>query len=107
MDISASLVHMSAVEKAGLTTLSEGQVVEYNLVEDRSRTQAENLKVLATPKRWEFTRYNATNGLQSRRLDDQQRLTEDQSHRFVRSTQPVRQHAHDLERKGRLPGYEE
>ena len=44
-------VHMSAVEKAGLTTLSEGQVVEYNLVEDRSRTQAENLKVLATPKR--------------------------------------------------------
>jgi cold shock protein len=44
-------VHMSAVEKAGLTTLSDGQVVEYNLVEHRGRTHAENLKVLATPKR--------------------------------------------------------
>jgi cold shock protein len=44
-------VHMSALEKAGLTTLSEGQVVEYNLVEHRGRTHAENLKVLATPKR--------------------------------------------------------
>jgi CspA family cold shock protein len=44
-------VHMSAVENAGLTTLSEGQVVEYTLVEHRGRTQAENLKLLATPKR--------------------------------------------------------
>jgi cold shock protein len=44
-------VHMSAVEKAGLTTLSEGQVVEYTLVEHRGRTQAENLKLLATPNR--------------------------------------------------------
>jgi CspA family cold shock protein len=42
---------MSAVEKAGLATLSEGQVVEYNLVEHCGRTYAENLKVLATPKR--------------------------------------------------------
>jgi CspA family cold shock protein len=39
-------VQMSAVEKA-----SEGQVVEYNLVEHRGRTHAENLRVLATPKR--------------------------------------------------------
>ncbi len=44
-------VHISAVERAGLTTLSEGQVVEYNLVENRGRFSAENLKVIATPKR--------------------------------------------------------
>jgi cold shock protein len=44
-------VHMSAVEKAGLTTLSEGQVIEYTLVEHRGRTQAENLKLLATQNR--------------------------------------------------------
>jgi cold shock protein len=44
-------VHMSAAGKAGSTTLSEGQVVEYTLVENRGRTQAENLKLLATPKR--------------------------------------------------------
>ncbi len=38
-------VHISAVERAGLHTLNEGQVVEYELVTNRGRTSAENLKV--------------------------------------------------------------
>jgi CspA family cold shock protein len=38
-------VHISAVERAGLTTLNENQVVEYDLVENRGKTSAENLRV--------------------------------------------------------------
>ena len=38
-------VHISAVERAGLSTLNDGQVVEYELVENRGKTSAENLKV--------------------------------------------------------------
>jgi len=38
-------VHISAVERAGLSTLNENQVVEYELVENRGRASAENLKV--------------------------------------------------------------
>ena len=38
-------VHISAVERAGLSTLNEGQIVEYELVENRGKTSAENLKV--------------------------------------------------------------
>jgi CspA family cold shock protein len=38
-------VHISAVERAGLNTLNEGQVVQYELVENRGKTSAENLKV--------------------------------------------------------------
>ena len=38
-------VHISAVERAGLRTLNEGQEVEYELVSNRGRTSAENLKV--------------------------------------------------------------
>jgi CspA family cold shock protein len=38
-------VHISAVERAGLTTLNEGQTVEYELVTNRGKTSAENLKV--------------------------------------------------------------
>ncbi len=38
-------VHISAVEKAGLTSLNEGQVVEYEEVANRGKTSAENLKV--------------------------------------------------------------
>jgi cold shock protein len=38
-------VHISAVEKAGLTSLNEGQNVEYELVTNRGKTSAENLKV--------------------------------------------------------------
>jgi cold shock protein len=38
-------VHISAVEKAGLTSLNEGQTVEYEEVANRGKTSAENLKV--------------------------------------------------------------
>jgi cold shock protein len=38
-------VHISAVERAGLSTLSEGQTVEYEEVANRGKTSAENLKV--------------------------------------------------------------
>jgi CspA family cold shock protein len=38
-------VHISAVERAGLSTLNEGQVVEYEIVENRGKQSAENLKV--------------------------------------------------------------
>jgi cold shock protein len=38
-------VHISAVERAGLTSLNEGQAVEYEVVENRGKTSAENLKV--------------------------------------------------------------
>jgi CspA family cold shock protein len=39
-------VHISAVERAGLSNLNEGQQVEYELVTGRNgKTSAENLKV--------------------------------------------------------------
>jgi cold shock protein len=38
-------VHISAVERAGLSNLNEGQVVEYEEVANRGKTSAENLKV--------------------------------------------------------------
>jgi cold shock protein len=38
-------VHISAVEKAGLPGLNEGQVLEYEEVSNRGKTSAENLKV--------------------------------------------------------------
>ena len=37
-------VHISAVEKAGLSGLNEGQVVEYEEVANRGKTSAENLR---------------------------------------------------------------
>lgn len=38
-------VHVSAVERAGLSTLNEGQQVEYEIVSNRGKSSAENLKV--------------------------------------------------------------
>jgi CspA family cold shock protein len=38
-------VHISAVERAGLSSLNEGQVVEYEIVSNRGKTSAENLKI--------------------------------------------------------------
>jgi CspA family cold shock protein len=38
-------VHISAVEKAGLSTLNEGQTVEYEIVSDRGKESAGNLMV--------------------------------------------------------------
>ncbi len=39
-------VHISAVEKAGMRTLNEGQKVEFELQENRGRTAAANLRVI-------------------------------------------------------------
>jgi cold shock protein len=38
-------VHISAVERAGLSTLNEGQVVEFEEVANKGKTSAENLKI--------------------------------------------------------------
>ena len=38
-------VHISAVERAGLRTLNEGQHLEYEIEENRGKTSAVNLKV--------------------------------------------------------------
>jgi CspA family cold shock protein len=38
-------VHISAVERAGKSTLNEGQTVEYEVVVNRGKESADNLKV--------------------------------------------------------------
>jgi len=38
-------VHISAVERAGLSTLNEGQRVEYEIISDHGKQSAGNLKV--------------------------------------------------------------
>ena len=38
-------VHISAVERAGLRSLNEGQAIEFELVSNRGKTAAENLRV--------------------------------------------------------------
>ena len=38
-------VHISAVERAGLSGLNEGQKITYELAENRGRTFADNLQV--------------------------------------------------------------
>ena len=38
-------VHISAVEKAGLSTLNAGQQFDYEIVSDRGKESAGNLKV--------------------------------------------------------------
>jgi CspA family cold shock protein len=38
-------VHISAVERAGLSTLNEGQIVQYEVTSNRGKESAENLKV--------------------------------------------------------------
>jgi CspA family cold shock protein len=40
-------VHISALEKAGLRSLDEGQKVSYELVTDKGKTSAGNLKLAA------------------------------------------------------------
>ena len=37
-------VHISAVERAGLSSLNEGQVIEYEVVSNRGKQSAENIK---------------------------------------------------------------
>jgi cold shock protein len=38
-------VHISAVERAGLSGLNEGQNVEYEVISNKGKASAENLKV--------------------------------------------------------------
>ena len=38
-------VHISAVERAGLSTLNEGQKLDYEITSNRGKELAENLKV--------------------------------------------------------------
>jgi cold shock protein len=38
-------VHISAVERAGLMSLNEGQTIQYEVVSNRGKESAENLKV--------------------------------------------------------------
>ena len=38
-------VHISAVERAGLSSLNEGQRVEFEIVSNKGKSSAENLKV--------------------------------------------------------------
>lgn len=38
-------IHISAVERAGLTTLNEGQKVSYELATNKGKTSAVNLKI--------------------------------------------------------------
>ena len=38
-------VHISAVERAGLSTLNENQQVEFEIISDRGKQSAGNLKV--------------------------------------------------------------
>ena len=39
-------VHISAVERAGLSSLNEGQVVEYEEVSNRGKTSAEKVNLI-------------------------------------------------------------
>jgi CspA family cold shock protein len=39
-------VHVSAVESSGMGTLTEGQRVSYDLVDERGKTAASNLKAV-------------------------------------------------------------
>ena len=38
-------VHISAVERVGLSSLNEGQTIEYEIVSNRGKQSAENIKV--------------------------------------------------------------
>ena len=38
-------VHISAVERAGLSSLNEGQTIEYEIVSNRGKQSAESIKV--------------------------------------------------------------
>jgi CspA family cold shock protein len=38
-------VHISAVERAGLITLNEGQQVEFEIINNHGKSSAENIKV--------------------------------------------------------------
>jgi cold shock protein len=39
-------VYISVVERAGLSSLNEGHAIEFDVVENRGKSVAENLKIL-------------------------------------------------------------
>jgi cold shock protein len=39
-------IHISAVERAGMSTLNEGQKISFDVVANRGKESAENIKVL-------------------------------------------------------------
>ncbi len=41
-------VHISAVEQAGLSSLNDGQKVEFEVVKDKGKQSAANLKLVST-----------------------------------------------------------
>jgi CspA family cold shock protein len=44
---SDAFVHISALERAGIKTLNEGQKVSYELATEKGKTSAVNIKLLA------------------------------------------------------------
>ena len=40
-------IHISTVQKAGLTTLNEGQRISYELANQRGKTAADNIQLIA------------------------------------------------------------
>ena len=63
-------VHISAVERAGLSGLNEGQAIEYEEVSDRGKTSAGNLKgsALIAPQVRVLNREVALKPAEARRL---------------------------------------
>ncbi|MEN9660009.1 MAG: hypothetical protein RL571_3474 [Pseudomonadota bacterium] len=39
-------VHISAVQKAGLFSLDQGQVIKYDIVENKGKQSAENIEIV-------------------------------------------------------------
>jgi CspA family cold shock protein len=54
-------VHISAVERAGLSGLNEGQAIEFELVSNRGKTSAENLRV-----RWSSVKFSIFRPIEGR-----------------------------------------
>ena len=58
-------VHISAVERAGLSSLNEGQAIEFEVVSNKGKTSAENLKIQALTRP---SKQRAPGGRGARRL---------------------------------------
>ena len=53
-------VHISAVERAGLSNLNEGAKVSYEEMENRGKTSAENLRSAKMADRYQARRFRPT-----------------------------------------------
>ena len=62
-------VHISAVEKAGLSTLNEGQTVEYEEVPNKGKTSAENSEGCVTGKNYGQTSLTRSSRRRGRSTD--------------------------------------